>query len=391
MFHTAAQSAKTLVITGNISYDEVPGTLKFRPFEALFYGSTMALEIAEKTAIHSDDWNAFVDDCDEAWLWHRTELIDAFATWDGASDQSFAIRDGGKILAVVPLHLTRGRMLGLVGWNTLESSGGPACANGMAAKQRKKVLTEARGHLEALASRSKARQALFSLPVMAPAWRGERCPRVNPLLDLGCRNTLTQSWVIDLRRPMAEIRRAYSETTRQEIKKAEQSGVSVREARGAADLEAYYELHCETYRRTGATPRTKRYFQNIFDVLVEKNLCRIVFLIKDGAVIAAHNTGLYKGGAVYWTGASRNDKAAGETRLLFDNQLAAARERDCEWYETGEAFPNLQHGKLKGLSDYKKSFGGEIYPFFRGSLPVKGGAGRLLDCYRLLRGVHPDE
>ena len=45
-------------------------------------------------------------------------------------------------------------------------------------------------------------------------------------------------------------------------------------------------------------------------------------------------------------------------------------EHGFEWYETGEAFPNVQEGKNKGLNDFKKSFGGELYPFYKGRIVV---------------------
>jgi len=35
-------------------------------------------------------------------------------------------------------------------------------------------------------------------------------------------------------------------------------------------------------------------------------------------------------------------------------------------YETGEALPHVTEGKAKGLNDFKKSFGGKLYPFYRG-------------------------
>ena len=51
-----------------------------------------------------------------------------------------------------------------------------------------------------------------------------------------------------------------------------------------------------------------------------------------------------------------------------------------EWYETGEAFPHLGGGKAKGLSDFKKSFGGSLYPYYKGRLKISGLFGKL---YRL--------
>ena len=53
-------------------------------------------------------WDAFVETTEEAWLWHRYDLIEALLTWPGRSDLSFGIVDGSRgerVVAVVPLNL----------------------------------------------------------------------------------------------------------------------------------------------------------------------------------------------------------------------------------------------------------------------------------------------
>ena len=92
--------------------------------------------------------------------------------------------------------------------------------------------------------------------------------------------------------------------------------------------------------------------------------------MREGEAVAAHNTGRYKGAAVYWTGASRSEKTVGEGRILMHNQIRQAQEAGLEWFETGEAFPNLRNGKLKGLNDFKRSFGGSLYPVYKGRITV---------------------
>ena len=71
-------------------------------------------------------------------------------------------------------------------------------------------------------------------------------------------------------------------------------------------------------------------------------------------------------GAIYWTGASISEKEGGENRLLFDAQIMAAREDGCLRYETGQAFVNSADSKEAGLSRFKRSFGAELFPFYRG-------------------------
>src|SRR5262249_11457463 len=93
---------------------------------------------------------------------------------------------------------------------------------------------------------------------------------------------------------------------------------------------------------------------------------------------AAQNTALYKGGALYWTGASRSDKEAGDNRVLMDAQIMAARGSGCAHYETGEAFLYPHTPKERGLSHFQRSFGGELAPYYRGILRSPHLSFRLL-------------
>jgi hypothetical protein len=321
--------------------------------------------------VGQEDWDTFVDASDEAWLWHLFDLQDAISTWPGKHDLSFAIGDtalGERIVAVIPLHLIEKRRIYAFKWNTLDSLGGPACANGLGVKQKRKILEYAMSQITDLARKYDAVEINFALSPMAPTYRGEGCPRVNPLLDIGCENILTQTWAIELRQSREDIHHAYAELTKRELKKMREMGYEIREAKGTTDIEAYYDLHCETYHRTGVRSHPISYFQQIFEKFVSKGFSRIVFLIRDGDVIAAQNSGLYKKACVYWTGASRSQKGGGENRVLFDDQIFFAKRSGFEWYEIGEVFPNLRCGKLKGLNDFKRSFGGELFPYYRGRI-----------------------
>lgn len=342
----------------------------------------------DRLEVGRGDWDAFVETSDEAWLWHRFDFQDAISTWSGKHDLSFAISDagsGGRIVAIIPLHLTQSRRMYMFMWNTLDSLGGPACANDLGSKQKHRILEYALSQINALARRYDAVEINFALSPMAPAYCGERCPRVNPLLKVGCENTLTQTWVVDLRQSEEKIYHSYAELTKRELKKMLELGYEIREASGAADLEVYYNLHCETYHRTGVQPHPIAYFEQIFEKFVSKGLSRIVFLIKNGSIMAAQNSGIYKNGCVYWTGASLSQKKGGENRVLFDNQIIFAKKSGFEWYEIGEAFPHLRVGKLKGLNDFKRSFGGELFPYYRGRIVLSPKWNSLWSFFRTWR------
>jgi hypothetical protein len=351
------------------------------------------IHIRARPEIARDRWDAFADASDEAWLWHRWDLIEALALWHGYQDASIALLDDrDAILAVMPLHRTVVRAARVVPVVRFASVGGPACAANLPAGVRAGVLSALHDHLVKLVATANALALEVQVAPLAPWLHAAAAPKVNPLLAVGFENTQTETWMVDLTAPADEIRRRYSELTRRELRKAAKADLRVREAAGAKDLDIYYRLHMETYTRTGARPHPLGYFQAIFEKFQPRGLAHILFAERGGQVVAAQNTGRYKAGALYWSGASVSDKEGGENRLLFDAQIMAARDAGCARYETGQAFVNARTAKDKGLSQFKRSFGAELHPFYRGVLPSPHSGLRLLWRFRemlqAVRSVH---
>ena len=346
------------------------------------------MEFVSRQELGAETWNAFVDSSDEAWFWHRSEYVEALTTWPGRSDESFAVVDRGsgyRIIAVLPLHGVEVRRARVVRWRVLDSQGGIATANGVGAQHRSRVVQAVREHLLDVARERQAVEVTLALPPMAPAYRGDRCPRVNPLLVFGGENTLTQTWVVDLRKPLDTIRSRYSSGAREELRRIAGEPVEIREASGETDLATYYNLHCKTYRRTGVSPHPRAYFEHIFGKIASHRLARILFCTRGDDVVAAQSSVFYKDAGIYWTSASAQTAKSGETRALIDEQIRYARERGVEWFEAGEAFPNATSGKLKGLSDFKRSFGGELFPLYRSRLVTRRRAHALSESLRAIR------
>jgi hypothetical protein len=324
----------------------------------------MSLEFVSRLDIGKENWDTFVEQSDEAWLWHCFALQEALECWPNYSDISFGLLDlnaGGKLVAVVPSQL--------LGGHSIECLGGPAFSNNLPRKLKTRVLDFIREHLTAMAERHSVPEINISLASMAPAFSGERCPRVNPLLELGCENTLTQTWVVDLRPGKDVVWSRMEGRARTAIRKAMKNDVHVRPANRGGDLDIYYVMHCETYKRTGVPPHPKDYFKAIWENFLAKGLAYIVFAECDGETVAAENFGIFKNRAIYWTGAaSRKGLDVGANSLLQWTAMQWMIDNGYHYYETGEAFPNAQDGKLKGLSDFKKSFGGELYPLYKGKI-----------------------
>lgn len=332
------------------------------------------LKVIPRQEIGRATWDAFVDSSDEAWLWHRYDLQDALSAWPGRNDLSLGIEDlsqGGEIIAIIPLHIVNRRVGHVWDINVLDSLGGPACRNGLGEKSRNKLLNFIREQLVALMRKQRSVEVRVALSPMAPAFRGEECPLVNPLLHIGCKNTLTQTWVVELRQGKDNIWQRMEGRARTAVRKAEKNGVNVRKADRPDDLEVYYRLHCETYRRTGVSPHPKAYFDAIWRNFLATGLAQVWFAEHNGEVVAAENFGVYKNAAIYWTGAASSHGLPLEANSLLQwTAMQWMVDAGLEWYETGEAFPNALKGKSKGLNDFKKSFGGKLYPYYRGCLDI---------------------
>jgi len=348
-----------------------------------------SLQIVQRLEVGQHRWDSVVEHADEAWLWHRFDFQDVLCTWPGRLDVSFAIveeRGSETVLAVVPLHLAQCRQGPLLASTVLDSFGGPACINRLHARHRRKILQMVHDHLMTLHYRHKTVEIALSLPPMAPALRGDRCPRVNPLLELGCVNSLTQTWVIHLEKGEQELWNNLAEGTRENIRKATRTGVEVYEAEPDGDVDAvdvYYELHLDTCRRTGVHPHPKKYFDAIWNGCLRGGLCHVLFAKHAGKTVAALNLGTYKKGAFYWTGASRKEAlAVGANALLHWRGIQWMLQEGFECYDVGEAFPNLATGKHRTISDFKRNFGGMLYPFYRGHFDKRTRTRRILKFLR---------
>ena len=318
-----------------------------------------------RSELPGDEWDDFVSQLsDEAWLWHLNDFQQVMID-RGLYDLSFGVKSSpeGELLAVVPLHLRHRKELGLFAWVTAHSHGAPALRNGISKKQRAKIMAAIRTHLEEVAEERKIIEITFSIPPAAPAYRGNQCPAVNPLVMYDYECTPDQIWMLDLSPEMGTIRELYSYQTRSDLRKARD--FTIQDVKDKTDLPIYYRLHLETCQRTGDQPHPWKYYETIFDRFLPTGRCRILFYIKDGQAVAAQCTGLFKGGANYWFGASLTDKPqhGGENRKLFDLQFEKARQAGMEWYFLGNAFSK---GKLAGISEFKGSFGSQLFPYFRG-------------------------
>jgi lipid II:glycine glycyltransferase (peptidoglycan interpeptide bridge formation enzyme) len=329
-------------------------------------------DVVPRHELGRDAWDRFVANCDQAWLWHRFDVAAASPT-----DSSFALvgRDGEPAM-VIPLHLVKDR----VRWmrvSSLYSPGGPVPLKGPS-----DVVNALRRQLTSVAAARRVVGINLSFSPMARAFRsGEDSG--NPLSVLGGAVHTGQSWVIDLRDGIDRVWEGMQQRTRRRVRKAERLGVTVRPA-SPDDLDVYYGLHVETYRRTGARPEPREYFAAILEQCIPAGLTHAFIAELDGVPIAAHTFGVLDDAACYWTGASNETGLeCGANHLVHWTAIRSLVSNDIAWYLTGEAF-DATEGKLWGLNEFYRSFGGALHPRFWSWLDTAGPVHSTLRRVRAL-------
>jgi hypothetical protein len=194
---------------------------------------------------------------------------------------------------------------------------------------------------------------------------------VNPLVFNGLEDRSGLAQVIDLSKSEGELWADLTSDARRQIKHARTAGLVVERVDWAQYLDRYYELHGDTYTRTGVQPHPRAYFSGI-SVHAAASGYSVLWAVftPRGEVMAFHNAAWFGCGAYYHTGCSiENPVFSGASYLLFWEAMLGARLAGIRWYDCGAVFPGKTSiEKQKGLSTFKTKFGGQPHRQFSGGL-----------------------
>ncbi|WP_288349204.1 GNAT family N-acetyltransferase [uncultured Thalassospira sp.] len=349
------------------------------------------LEVLNRQHCSKALWNQAADDIDNAWAWHRWELLEARSNWARTNDLSFAIVDrqnDSKLVALIPLVAVQPQRAQLLLGPHLESTGGPAVNDKLPRRTQDKVRALIAQEIKNLALYAAARRVDLSCPPLAPNLLLASHPCPNPLCHFGYSDTSTQSWLVNIAgKSESEIWSNLEHRCRKQIKKAERNQLSANLVEPAAPLlDHYYALHLETCSRNGIPPHPRGYFESIFGEVAEAGLSKCCIVQSGPTILAIHTFLLYKNKALYWTTAGSNDalKLCANDFGIW-HAITEFSKSSIDYLECGEAFPGAADGKLKGLNDFKKSFGGTLYPYFRGQVIYRPVTESLMNIARHLR------
>jgi hypothetical protein len=348
-------------------------------------------ELVARSACQPAAWDSVASRSDDGWLWHRHDYQGALATWPGRVDRSFALIDpAGAIRAIVPLHVVDLTWRGVVVSRQGDSLGGPAVAPALQGAARDACYAQAVRSMTDLAADEGALFLDVRLPTLSPRTSVDALSPRPSVDSWGFENRAGQAYVVDLSQPEATLWAGLEKRVRTVVRKAARLAVVVRAADRPGDLDAYYALHLETYRRTRATPHPRAYFEAIWR-LVDDGRALALAAEVDGRTVAAATFGLDKGTSLYWTGANgARGLEVGAGALLQWEGMRRLGGRGVRWHEVGEAFPERRSGKARGLDLFKRGFGGTLHPICRGRRVLRPRIYRALQAAQRFRGPRDD-
>ena len=162
-----------------------------------------------------------------------------------------------------------------------------------------------------------------------------------------------------------EVFARFHPKTRYNIRLAERRGVTVRVGRSMDDLRTFYRILLETARRDRFLVRGFSYYEDIWRLLVGRDLARLFLADHDGETLAGTIAFVLGDKAWYVYGASSNlRREVMPNHLLQWTMIRWAMERGCRLYDFRGVSGNLDPGDpLYGLYRFKKGFGAELTEF----------------------------
>ncbi|MBR1142370.1 lipid II:glycine glycyltransferase FemX [Bradyrhizobium sp. AUGA SZCCT0431] len=328
----------------------------------------MALTVVSIAEIEPGDWDSLVRSSPDGWVFGLRgwqQLVIEIEPW-GFQELGFGLVDGNELVAVMPLHFQpSSRVAASSGWG----GAGPIVADGIAPARRASIIAEALGEAIKRSTASGAvRLDIASSPVTRRAISGDGDD--GPYAASGFVDRSLRSQVIALDRSEQDIWMGLSKTARNLVRRAEKAGYRVEQVDWEVNLDAYYDMHTETYLRTGVTPHPKSYFAGIAKHIAASGSARLFAIVTPaGEPVAFHNMAVLGPGAFYHTGCSREIAGSdGAGYLLMFGAINAARSSGVTRYDCGWIFPEAGEGKQKGLTLFKTRFGGEPRQSFRAEL-----------------------
>jgi hypothetical protein len=308
------------------------------------------------------EWDRLVENSPDGWatsLSAAQRMLVHIKEWQ-VTDHSFAVREDGALVAVMPLQSSP-----LAAQPSGISFTGPAVAGAFSGQRRARILEATFEHAKAIArANGWSKLSMFVSPVTRSSLQARW--GVNPFIFHGFTDVSILSQVIDLAADEPVLLSAVSGNARRLMRRAAKNGLVARAIAWPEFLDQYYAAHCETFGRTGKTLHPRSFFEGFaYEMSPAGHAVLFAAFTSTGEAIAFVHLTRFGESALYHTGCSHGEALQiGANHLLLWEAILWAKRSGCRWFDMGTIHPVTDDRKEAGLTQYKTRFGGEPHRAF---------------------------
>ncbi|MFC1600395.1 lipid II:glycine glycyltransferase FemX [Patescibacteria group bacterium] len=165
--------------------------------------------------------------------------------------------------------------------------------------------------------------------------------------------------IIDLTKSEHEILAQMKQKGRYNIRLAEKKGVAISES---SDASKFFKILKQTTERDKFSGHNKEFYQKMIEMV---DGAKLYYAEYEGQIIAGVIATFYKDTAVYYYGASSNEhRNVMAPYLLQWHTIREAKSKGCKYYDfLGIAPEGVANHPWKGVTAFKRKFGGEVYEY----------------------------
>ena len=169
------------------------------------------------------------------------------------------------------------------------------------------------------------------------------------------------NFLVGLTKSKDELWACLSQARRRGIRKAQKSGVTVKETKDKEDVREFYDILCETYRNIKMPLEDISLFNAIFELLAPKSMAKLFLAEYERKHIGGVLILTYKGIVYAWYGGAYKEYSQSRPfDLLIWYAITWGSENGYKILDfLGAGKPNEKYG----VRDFKKQFGGELVNF----------------------------
>ncbi len=182
-----------------------------------------------------------------------------------------------------------------------------------------------------------------------------------------------QTYILPLTGPEENWRNLHKSSTQRSINKAKKEGVRILFSEEEKELKEFYRLNLRTCRLHGIPPQPYKFFKNVWDIMGQKSLVKLVLAVYQGKSVAGAMFFLFREKVYYMYGASdENYLFCRPNHLLLWETMIWAMKKKFRLFDLGRVSQDNV-----GLAEYKKRWGAEQKDLFYYYWPQIKGVGAV--------------